>query len=100
MIRGTTPTHNFNTNIDTSELCSVMVIYSQGGMELFHKCVGDCALDGKRISVKLTQEETLLFDCNQKVKIQIRVLTKDGTALASLPFVVGVDECLNSEVLT
>ena len=100
MIRGTTPTHFFTTNIDASELTSIMVIYAQGDNELFHKCIEDCTLDGNRFSVQLTQEETLKFDCNQKVQIQIRVLLNDGNAMASRPYVVSVEECLNDEVLT
>lgn len=39
--------------------------------------------DDERISVTLTQEETLAFDAVGTVKIQIRVLLKDGSALAS-----------------
>ena len=100
MIRGTTPTHIFTTNVDESELTSIMVIYAQGDNELFRKCIGDCELDGNRFSVKLTQEDTLKFNCNQKVQIQIRILLKDGTAMASRVYVVSVNECLNNEVLT
>ena len=99
MIRGTTPTHIFTTNIDTSELKSVMVIYAQGGNELFKKSIEDCALNGNQISVKLTQEDTFKFDCNQKVQIQVRALTIDGNAMASKLYILSVDECLNDEVL-
>lgn len=100
MIKGTTPVHIFTTNLQESELASVMVIYAQGGKELFRKCTEQCEIHSNKVSVKLTQEETLMLDCNQHVQIQLRVLTKDRTAMASRVYIVDVYDCLNDEVLS
>lgn len=99
MIRGTTPTHCFNMNIDSSRISSIMVIYAQSGTELFHKTKKDGTLEEGVFRVRLTQEETLKLDSERDVEIQVRVLTTDGTALASRVYVVDVGQCLNSEVL-
>ena len=99
MIRGTTPTHCFNMNIESSRISSLMVIYAQSGTELFRKSKRDGTLEEGVFRVRLTQEETLKFDHERDVEIQVRALTKDGTALASRIYVIPVGQCLNSEVL-
>jgi hypothetical protein len=97
MIRGTTPTHLFNIPFDTTAVDKVKITYSQNGKEVLAK--KDCKLDGKTISVTLTQDDTFLFDHNKDVEIQIRVLTLGGDVLANVPIKVGVSKCLDDEVL-
>lgn len=102
MIRGTTPTHTFQLPFDTSEVCSVRLIYKQ---ELLHGCIvltkeiDDCQMSGDQISVTLTQEDTLSLNCKYPVKIQLRVLTKQGESLATTPITRSLVECLDGEVL-
>ena len=99
MIRGTTPTHTFNIPFDTSMVKEVKVTYAQDDTVVLEKRTSDCELDGQRIIVTLTQEDTFLFDCKKAVEIQIRVLTVGGDALGSVPEKVGVSKCLDDEVL-
>lgn len=99
MIRGTTPTHTFKLPFDTSNVQNAAVIYAQNDAVLFEKQAKDCAMQGDEISVTLTQEETLKFDCHYNAQIQIRVLTTGGQALASGVYVVDVAKCLSNEVL-
>ena len=56
-------------------------------------------MDGNAIRVELKQEDTLLFDCDYSVKLQLRVLTNDGKTLATQPIIVSIEECLDNEVL-
>ena len=100
MIRATTPTHYFNIAFDTSEIKSCLVIYAQEDKEIITKHTEDCVFKDNTISTTLTQEETLLFDSQKKVQIQLRILTKGGAALVSYVKVVTVYRCLNDEVLT
>ena len=100
MMRGTTPTHTFNIPFDVENVEEVKVIYMQGDKQVMCKGTAECNMSGNTISVKLTQEETFLFDSEKHCKIQIRVLTKDGTALASNIYTVNVRECLDDEVLS
>lgn len=83
MIQGTTPTHKFNIPMDASIIKSVRITYAQQGKVLLTKESEDCHINGNVIELKLTQEETLLFDEFSSVQIQVRVLTAGGDALAS-----------------
>lgn len=99
MVRGTTPTHQFALPIEPDMIQTLQIIYAQKGEIVLTKGKDDCTFDGKSVSVKLTQQETFLFDEDEYVKIQFRVLTNDGDALASHIMRVTCDECLSDEVL-
>lgn len=99
MIRGTTPTHIFDLSIDTSVIDKIRIIYAQDDTVLFVKERGACKFEGFTVIVKLSQEETLLFDCKKTVQIQIRVLTFGGDALSTPVQRVIIEKCLESEVL-
>lgn len=99
MIRGSTPTHIFEIPFDTSNIADLRVIYSQNGREIVSKRPAECTLDGQVITVTLTQEDTLKFDCSQMVKIQLKILSTNGRALLSDVMLKDVDECLSDEVL-
>lgn len=99
MIKGTTPTHTFKLPFDTSNIKKVMVIYAQNEKELFHKDTDECRLNGKKVSVTLSQEETLQFNHKRNVQIQVRVLTNNDVAVASQIKEVAIQNCLNSGVL-
>ena len=99
MIRGTTPTHTFSIPFDTSTVSEVKITYAQDDVVVLEKRTDDCTLSGSQLSVTLTQDDTFLFDCKKIVEIQIRILTIDGNALASIPEKVGVSKCLDGEVL-
>ena len=99
MIRGTTPTHKFNLPFDSSNISAARVIYTQRGREILRKETKDFTMDGNAIRVELKQEDTLLFDCDYSVKLQLRVLTNDGKTLATQPIIVSIEECLDNEVL-
>ena len=99
MIRGTTPTHTFTLPFAVSMVDDVMVIYAQNDVEVFQKNTRDCVLEGNTIQTTLTQDDTLRLDHRQNVQVQLRVLTIDGTAMASRVYVMGVEQCLNDEVM-
>lgn len=99
MIRGTTPTHKFIFPFDTSLCKEIKIIYAQADKVIFDKTATQCELDGNSVAVKLTQEETLRFDCKKPVQIQVRALTLGGDALASSIKLVDVEKCLENGVL-
>ncbi len=100
MIRATTPTHNFDLPFDTSLIQKIKIAYSQNDKVILCKSEADCTFNEKRVTVKLTQEETALFDCRDFAEIQIRVLTLGNDALASEIMKVYVGQCLDDEVMT
>ena len=97
MIRGTTPTHSFVLPFETSIVKSAKVIYAQSDAVILEKA--SCTMEGNTLSVRLTQEETLKFDCKKNVEIQLRILTEANDALTSDIITIDVARCLDEEVL-
>lgn len=98
MIRGTTPTHIFKLPFETAMCNKVKIVYAQNDVVIFKKAAEDCDMDGDTISLELTQEETLMFDCKKPVQIQLEILTGGGDVLKSLIKLVSVGKCLDEEV--
>ena len=99
MIRGTTPTHIFNLPFETSLLSAVEISYAQKDLVVLTKTTKDCVLDGTKISVKLTQGDTLKFNSSMMVQMQLRVLTIGGDALSTPVYRVSAKKCLSGGVL-
>ena len=99
MRRGSTPIHTFTLPVDTSIIDKLRITYVQQGEIVLIKTKDDATLAGNTIVVKLTQVETLKFCANRAVEIQVEALTSAGDKLQSDIMCVGVDRCLNNEVL-
>lgn len=99
MLIGTTPTHTFELPFDTGKISKIKVTYAQRGRVILEKKDKQCVLDGNTVSLKLTQEDTFLFEGDKNVEIQMRILTKGGDVLASNIHRINVDKCLDREVL-
>jgi hypothetical protein len=100
VIQGTTPTHKFNIPFDTTICANMRILYSQNGKLKIVKTKNDCKLSGKSIITTLTQEDTLKFEKNIRVDVQLRILTTGGDSLVSKPIKLYVTECLEKEVIT
>lgn len=83
MIRGTTPTLEFTMPFDTDALAEAWVTLSQNEEVILNKELCDCSVDKRKLSVRLTQEETLKLQCDCITEIQVRVRTLEDEALAS-----------------
>lgn len=83
IIRGTTPTLEFVLPFDTDNLADAYVTISQSGVQLVDKPLTACQCNGNKLTVTLTQEETLKLDCKCISEIQIRAKTAGGEAIAS-----------------
>ena len=99
MIRGTTPTLEFAIPFETSVLAEAFVTLSQNNVVVLDKALAECKCDDMKLSVKLSQEETLKLDCNCKTEIQVRVRTKEGDALASDIIIVDTKRILKDGVI-
>lgn len=105
MYRVTTPTHTFTLPIQTSSCAEVQVTYKQNATSLiFHYQDGTLpdgmTFDGKKVIIRLTQEQTRAFNPRIQTLTQVRVLTNGGDAYASQIFSITVNDVLNEEVLT
>ena len=83
MIRGTTPVLEFTLPFDTNVIAEAWVSLAQNDVVVINKQLEDCRCGNNKLTVELTQEETLKLDCSCKTEIQIRVRTVDGKAAAS-----------------
>ena len=102
MIKGTTPILRFNLPIETKLIKSaeiVMQYVDNAKTYTIERTLEECDVGENSISAVLTQEETLALPAPAVAKVQLRVLTFDDTALATLPFAVTVKELLKESVL-
>lgn len=83
MIRGTTPTLTFTLPFQTEIIRSLMLTFNQCDREVFTLTKEDCILQDNTVVVNLEQSHTLKFVNNAMVEIQMRILTTDGSAIAS-----------------
>lgn len=99
-IPGTTPTHIFKikSNLDITSIKKLLVVYAQDEKVLFEKTENDCEITENEIKVRLSQEETLLFDFEKFVEIQLQILTHGNDSLKSRVIKFTVGECLRCEV--
>lgn len=99
MIRGTTPRLDFYLPFDVSALTEAYVTFAQNGETVFEKTLDECETEQNKISVKLTQEETLMLHVGSTVEIQIRAKTGNGDALASNIMRESADRILKEGVI-
>lgn len=104
MYRVTTPTHTFTLPIQTSSCAEVQVTYKQNATQIIKHYQDEVmpsgmSFDGKKVIVRLTQEETKAFNPRMSVFAQVRVLTTGNDAYASQMFSIRVNDVLNEEVL-
>lgn len=104
MYRATTPTHTFTLPMDTSNCLEILVTYKQGNVQLDKHYQDNIipdgmTLDGADVSVRLTQQETLMFK-RDEVSAQVRVLTTQNQAMASQKFKIRVHDVLNEDILS
>lgn len=78
MVRGTTVPHTFKMPFDTSLLTKIRIVYSQNGTVIIEKQETDVTLNGRKILVELSQEETLKFAANLEYELECKVKTSDG----------------------
>lgn len=98
MVRGSTPVNEFDVDIDLTG-ATVYITYAQNGRTLFEKVGNDVTITPTKLSCKLTQEETLLFDEKVDAEMQIAYVFSDGTADRSNVIRESVDRILHEGVI-
>lgn len=96
MIRGTTPTVMFHLNgLAYEDIKKLYLTFEHGTKQLTKT---EYEYDKRVYSVKLTQEETLLYSAGT-VKVQVKVLLIDGTVVASPIKTLSMTDILMEEVV-
>ena len=99
MIRGTNPTIIFTLPFEVSSIQRLWITFSQRNEEVFTLSKDDCEMTDDKVTVTLSQEQTLLLMSNSLLDIQFRVLTINDTALASNILSVPVHRILKGGVI-
>lgn len=94
MRRGTTPTIPFTIDGSTENIAQMELYIANSQGLILEKKLSEMTVSGNEVSVKLTQADTLKLQDNSFVKLQIRILYKDGTVVAS-----DVEESFVEEIL-
>lgn len=82
MRRGTTQVLIFTVPAEI-EIDKLYITFCQRGKIVLEKSETDCEISGGRITLHLTQEDTLKLAAPMAVYIQLRIRDKAGNALAS-----------------
>ena len=97
---GSTPTHEFSiAPIPMSRVANVEITYQQSGEIIFQKYLSDMQVNGERLTLTLTEEETFMFQDRKDVKIQPRIKTTTGEVIVGNIITVSADECLSNKVM-
>lgn len=99
MIKGSTPTFTFALPFDASAIAEARISFGQDGRELVKKVEGVITMKGNDISCELTQRESLLFNEQKPMQIQLKVKTHEGKVLLTDIFEADVGAALNKEML-
>ena len=101
IIRGTTPKHEFLLPFDEEIIKELRVTYGQNKHIILRKTQDEVEFGDKLISIRLTQEETLLFSTRGSVTVEIKTLLNNGEVISNYdePILLRVVDCLNEEVL-
>ena len=102
MIKGTTPRLHFNLPIDTANIKAAEIVlqYVDNAKTVtIERTLDDCVVGENSIAAVLTQEETLALPAPSIAKVQLRILMKDNTSLATVPHEVTVKELLKESVI-
>lgn len=81
-VRGTTPTITFRLPFQTDQIRKVEIYFAQE-VFLFQKNTEDCSFEENRITVTLSQEETLQLDEGLSLRLQVRIVFTNGAVGAT-----------------
>lgn len=100
VIRGTTPEHSFDLPYDKQLIKDLRITYGQNNKEIFTKTIQECVVSDKKVSILLTQEETLLFKAEKPLNIEIRIKLADQKVVRTEdPIILRVVDTMNEEVI-
>ena len=107
MRRGTTPIHTFTLPFNVPDESCIRIVYAQNDKIILERTTETCSVNSNAVSIRLTDEETLLFDCSSHwvngkfepymVEIQIGIKTPNGDKLWSDIITETPERCLRKD---
>lgn len=98
MTRGTTPTLEFSIPYTASEIKNGYITFAQHHRPVFEIGMDGMQIQDKKITVTLSQQQTLLL-CPDDTMIQIRLLLDGDQAVASQLMELHVQDVLKDGVI-
>lgn len=95
----TTPKHVFKIPFNTNDLTAVEVVYRQDRQIILTLRESELTMEDDTITAELTQEQTLKFDHNRPVEIQMAVMDLNGHAFTSRKVRIDVYEAISRDIL-
>lgn len=83
MRRGSTPTFTISLPLDSSRFKDITVSMVQNGKNILSLPFSRITKDANKISFKLTEDETLLFEEGSNAELQLRAVETLGNVLIS-----------------
>lgn len=105
MYRLTTPTHRFSMSINPAEWTKFIITYSQHDTIILEKTeinpheIEVIGPDDYVLTVKLSQEETSLFNPNETAYVQIRCQYESGDTFASEKLFFKINDVINDTII-
>lgn len=96
---GCTHDHSFTIPFAQSDIAAMVITYQQRGITKVEKTIDDCTFTDGKVQVSLTQEETLKFDSEAVVQMQIRIRLNNGLVTKSDIIETYTDNVLNDGVI-
>jgi hypothetical protein len=97
--KGCTCDNSFSIPYEKEEVAAIVITYRQKGVTKVEKTLADCTFSEGQVHVSLTQEDTLKFEDESVVQMQIRVRLKSGLVTKSRVMETYTDTVLNGEVV-
>lgn len=92
MHRGSTPTYEFELNIVPEGLTDLHIAFSQKGTVKLEKRLEEVEVQGNKLTLELTEDETLLFETdglkNAYVDVQFKFGFGDKRAISDIVQVI------------
>lgn len=97
--RGCTAQNTFTFPFSSAEVDALWLTYVQMGSTVIDKSLDDCVIGGGKLTVDLSQEDTLALLPGQKIQIQIRVRLANGRVTKSNILTTQTDDVLKDGVI-
>lgn len=96
---GCTCINTFTLPFKQEDVKAICICYTQNKKVLFEKKLEDCTFENGKVSVKLSQEDTLKFDDSKIIQIQLKVKLTDDVVVKSKIIETITDELLCKGVI-
>ena len=82
--KGCTCKNSFDFPYSQQEVTTLFITYKQNKVVINEKALEDCVFESNgKIAVNLSQEQTLRFEDDVPIKVQIRATLRNGAAIKS-----------------